>query len=228
MKKNISVVLASIAFVTSAFVANAKTMTFDFEEGAFGTYWFDMTASEDGPNINLNFSSENDVVITGNYSLGPADYDDRDKNHAGTLHVRSIPFYLDGSGDLTWNAMAGHASALAPELGTGDMTLNVLGIALTRVSDGERVLSAAINTQTTATITAGSFTAAQLLPFVGESGETWTLDAYDRYAESLGTGNGWESLNLDDIVVPGFLVPEPASIMLCLLGLFGLVMRRKR
>lgn len=210
--------LSATLLCSTAEPARGATISLDFEEGAFGTNWFNLSSGADLV-PNLGFSNAGEALQAGSWSLGPLPHGERDNPH-DQLHVRSLAFQLDGSGDLTVDLKGGRGGAQAPDLGTGTISSNVLGVALTRASDGARVLSAASTFQ--GTITTVTWDQATLQPFADEAGETWTLDIYDTRTEG-----GWAWLSVDSISVPG-VVPEPSTFALTALSLLGIARRRRK
>ena len=198
----------------------AATVVFDFEEGTFGTNWTNLSVGGDLV-PNLGFSNDGEALLSGSLSLGPLPHGERDNAH-DPLRVQSMPFFLDASGDLTFLTKGGTGGVIAPPLGVGAVPAGVQGMALTRASNGERVLSYAATHE--ATVTTITWTQAQLAPYVGQQ---MTLDVYDTRV------GGWGWFSVDDITVPGstMVIPEPSSIVLALLGALALVLfgwRRRR
>ena len=211
-----SCLLALTLWAGSLLPGQSATFIFDFEEGAFGTNWFNLSA---GPDTvpDMGFTNAGEALQAGSWSMGPLPHGERDNPH-DPLHVRSTAFTLDGSGDLTFGLKGGTGGVLAPDLGTGAISNGVQGIALRRVSDGERVLNAAATFNGTTTIV--TWSQASLATYAAEGGETWTIDIYDTRSGS------WGWFSVDSITVPGALVPEPSSMALAAFG--GLLLLRRR
>jgi MYXO-CTERM domain-containing protein len=196
----------------------AATLSFDFEEGAFGTNWFNLSTGAD-LDPDLGFSNAGEALQAGSWSLGPIPHGSRDAAH-DFLHVRSAPFFLDGSGDLTFDLKGGTGGVLAPDLGTGVVSTGVQGVALTRVSNSERVLGAAATFR--GTINTITWNQATIAPYANEAGETWTLDVYDTRSGS------WGWFSMDTVSIPGQVVPEPSTPLFAALGILGLITGRRR
>lgn len=159
----------------------------------------DRTAGEDGPHQNMVFSSPE--------------------------------FFLDGSGDLTFQLHGGwgngefeattfysNLSDIPNAMSTDvDDDAGRQYVALRRVSDGayliNRQRSSAANSWETQTITAAELSALN-------QSVAYQLDLIE-------TGHGsWGHTEIDDVSIPGTLVPEPGA--LSLLGAAGLLALRRR
>ena len=231
-KKSGSVSALAFMALVSAGTLNAATLVFDFNEGAFGTNWFDLSPA--GSNQMMFTQDSNYLNNTGaagsEWALGPGSYNDRDATQPGLLHVRSIAFAL-AAGDLTLEFEGGHETTVAPTLGTtalttANVTPNTMGFALTRVSDGNRVFAQRIG-QRTNNLQTLTVLAADLATFA-DGTTLYTLDFYEsRDDVTFGTSGGWESFAIDNISVP-VAVPEPGSLALVGLGGLGLILRRRR
>lgn len=147
------------------------------------------------------------------------------------LVFSSPAFFLDGSGPLTFqlhggtgvgDAQAATFYSSLSNIPVGDSTADANGrqyVALRRVSDGAYLLNGQRPAQNNDWVTV-SFSQAQLAPFV-LAGVSYQLDLIET------RHGGWGHTEIDDVSIPGVLVPEPAAMGL--LGLAGMVvLRRKR
>lgn len=144
------------------------------------------------------------------------------------LIFSSPAFYLDGSGDLTFDLKSGTQGTPygnISEIPDADTTgSGVLGGGLRRVSDGAYVLTAQRG-GSGGTWVLKTFTQTQLAPYVGTSGNNadgYQLDMWDTYH------GGWGHLEIDDVSIPGYEVPEPATLALLTLGGVATLLGRKR
>ena len=117
---------------------DSAPLRWGFEEGTFYPYWELVSAGV--PNFAVKKHCFLDA-FSGTYQLCSAYPWDRRENTHGLLHVKSVPFVL-GMGDLTFEANGGDATV--PEMPRSTFPLasdgeGVLGVALTRLSDGSRL-----------------------------------------------------------------------------------------
>jgi hypothetical protein len=124
-------------------------------------------------------------------------------NHLNTLWLRSPQFTLDGSGDLTAQMARGRAHGSVPTDDqsvpyVADGTTGWKGVLLRRVSDGTFVLAKPRTSEGDTMVTV-TFTAAELAPFVGVN---CTLDLINSER------GGWGWLSMDNVSIPGALVPS--------------------
>jgi len=162
----------------------------------------------------------------GRYAKEPPGKTEDGQHH--NLIFSSPAFYLDGSGDLTFDLKSGtHGTPYGniSEIPDADTTSGgVLGVGLRRVSDGAYVLTAQRGSSG-GTWVLKTFTQAQLTPYVGTGGSNsagYQLDMFDTYH------GGWGHLEIDDVSIPGYPVPEPATLALLGLGGLGMLIGRKR
>jgi len=162
-----------------------------FEQGTLAPFWMLMTPG--------NMPT---LAVTRNCFLGPHSglyqlcsaypWPRRNTTH-GLLHVQSAPFVL-GAGELSWQMNGGDITTKDLPAGTLDMAINglgALGVALSRASDGYRVLTTRAHSGKY--WTTERWTAAQLAPYVGEK---MTLDVYDYRS------GPWAWLAVDTFVIP--------------------------
>ena len=129
-------------------------------------------------------------------------------HHRNTLWLRSPEFRLDGSGDLTFELLAGTGAGAAPTadsavpFAAGDIdATGWIGLCLRDVTTGAFVLSAQRSNRDFNHWQSLAFTAAQLAKL--PESHTYTLDL-------LVTGMGiWSWVGLDNVCIPGVL--EPAT-----------------
>lgn len=196
----VAVVSSVVVLAWAVVPSGAAVMTWDFEGGSFAPNW---TLLSSGPDRDPDFAVLSTIsppgVPQGTYALASSDpYASRDLPHDPLL-VRSDRFQLDSSGPLTFVLGAGASGAVPTGAGPAN---GVQGVALRRVSDGNRVLTAAANfANSTATIT---WTAAQLAPYVGQE---FTIDVIDT------RNGGWGWMIADDFSVPGARTGEPRTVI---------------
>jgi hypothetical protein len=123
-------------------------------------------------------------------------------NHLNTLWLRSSQFTLDASGNLTVQMARGrvHGSAPANDASvaySANSSTGWKGVALRRVSDGAFVLAKPRTSEGDTMITV-TFTAAELASYVGVN---CTLDLINS------ENGGWGWLSMDNVSIPGTLVP---------------------
>jgi hypothetical protein len=219
-----ALLLAACCCLLPAFVRGA--LVADFDGGVLPEGWLNLSP---GPDRNPNWAV---VSVLEGVPAGPqagthalfsgvatgGEY--RDSPH-DLLLVRSVPFFLDGSGPLTLYAIAGAAGyngySYAPTLGTDPIAFGTLGVALRSPSTGERVLAMRTTNQNANVWTLFQFSEADLAPYVGRQ---FTLDIIDYYY------GGWGAFGVDTIVIPGVL-PEPASAATATLLAVALLARRR-
>ena len=136
-------------------------------------------------------------AFSGDYQLCTAfPWEERGRNH-GVLHVRSVPFTL-GYGDLTFQANGGDKTVPPMVNSTYPVAVygeGTLGIALTRVTDDYRVLSAPVRSRRF--WLQGGWKADELLPFYGEK---FVIDIYDYRCCD------WGWLAVDAFVIPALFI----------------------
>ena len=169
---------------------DSAPLRWGFEEGTFYPYW--TLVSLGVPNFAVKKHCYLDA-FSGTYQLCSAYPWTRRENTHGLLHVKSVPFVL-GAGDLTFEANGGDATV--PEMPRSTFPLvsqgeGVLGVALTRVSDGSRLAVKPIRARRHWE-TLG-WTRDELEPFRGDK---FTLDVYDYRA------GDWGWVAVDNFVVP--------------------------
>ena len=169
---------------------DSAPLRWGFEEGTCYPYWALVSAGM--PNFAVKKHCFLDA-FSGTYQLCSAYPWDRRENTHGLLHVKSVPFVL-GMGDLTFEANGGDATV--PEMPRSTFPLasdgeGVLGVALTRISDGSRLAVKPIRARRHWE-TLG-WTGAELEGFRGEK---FTLDVYDYRA------GDWGWVAVDNFVVP--------------------------
>ena len=123
-------------------------------------------------------------------------------NHLNTLWLRSSQFTLDASGNLTVQMARGrvHGSVPANDASvaySANSSTGWKGVALRRVSDGAFVLAKPRTSEGDTMITV-TFTAAELASYVGVN---CTLDLINS------ENGGWGWLSMDNVSIPGTLVP---------------------
>ena len=169
---------------------DSAPLQWGFEEGTFFPYW--ELRSVGMPNFVVKKHCYLDPHA-GQYQLCSAyPWDKRNMTH-GLLHVRSVPFVL-GMGALTFEANGGDTTVPEMPMSTFPIASNgegILGVALTRLSDGSRVAVKPIRARRHWE-TLG-WTAEELS---GMRGEKFTLDIYDFRA------NEWGWAAVDTFVVP--------------------------
>ena len=169
---------------------DSAPLQWGFEEGTFFPNW--MLVSSGMP----NFVVKKHCYLhphSGVYQLCSAyPWDKRNLTH-GLLHVRSVPFVL-GIGDLTFEANGGDSTVPDMPKSTFPLASNgegILGVALTRLSDGSRMQVKPIRARRHwETLGWGADELAAM------RGEKFTLDIYDYRAGDW----GWASV--DTFVVP--------------------------
>ena len=150
-----------------------------------------------------------------------------------TQLAHSPVFYLDGSGDMTWQMFGTPSPASAPtsltSAGIGPGALpgaGFMGMALRDVATDTYVLWSAWpgSTFAPAAFTDMSFTAAELLPYAND-GKAYTLDFIDNDKAPVADDH-W--VTLGGASIPGTAsVPEPTAALLGGLGLLSLLRRRR-
>ena len=169
---------------------DSAPLRWGFEEGTFYPYW--ELVSSGMPNFAVKKHCYLDA-FSGRYQLCSAyPWNKREMTH-GLLHVRSVPFVL-GIGDLTFEANGGDSTVPDMPRSTFPLASNgegILGVALTRLSDGSRMAVRPIRARRHWE-TLG-WTGAELEAMRGEK---FTLDVYDYRA------NDWGWAAVDNFVVP--------------------------
>ena len=237
--KNISRTSASI--LTSSIVATIALLA-GSAQAAIIIYTFPNLGSPTGANMQ-GWTS----VFPGNGDLW-ADYTGYfgggtpvDGGHLGdgfedweTQLAHSPVFYLDGSGDMTWQMFGTASPASTPtsltSAGIGSTALvgtGFMGVALRDVATDTYVLWSAWPGTVFAPVAAfsdASFTTAQLTPYAND-GRAYTLDFIDN-SKAPGAGDNW--VTLGGATIPGAAaVPEPTTAVLGGLGLLALLRRRR-
>jgi hypothetical protein len=220
--------LFGIASILTTTTAAPAAIFWGFEEGDFGTYWFNLSPGPDrAPDIMIFTGTAEGgyKARSGSYFLTTANYGRED--YHDPLIARSVPFVLDGGAPLTFYYAGGKSDSdarfpnvVAPPLGTGPIPIDVMGIALRDYYTGERVLSTRFTSGNAGFYTLITWSQAVLAPFVGR---VFTLDIYDTYG---GEGHGWAHFAVDDITIPGHL-PEPAAAASALVCGMLLLSRRR-
>ena len=169
---------------------DSAPLRWGFEEGTFYPFW--ELVSSGMPNFAIKKHCYLDA-FSGRYQLCSAyPWDKRNVTH-GLLHVRSVPFVL-GMGDLTFEANGGDSTVPDMPRSTFPLASNgegILGVALTRLSDGSRLAVRPIRARRHwETLGWTSDELAQM------RGEKFTLDVYDYRASDW----GWAAV--DAFVVP--------------------------
>jgi hypothetical protein len=161
-----------------------------FEEGTLAPYWSLLTEGLPTLAVTRRCLLE---AHSGEFQLCSAyPWPRRNATH-GLLHVRSVPFVL-GAGDLTWQMNGGDATTPQLPRGTLDMAINgegVLGVTLSRASDGYRVLGQPARAERFWALQ--RWPAATLAPHVGEK---FVIDVFDYRCCS------WGWLAVDSFVIP--------------------------
>ncbi|MCY2994470.1 MAG: hypothetical protein NTY19_42380 [Planctomycetota bacterium] len=131
-------------------------------------------------------------------------------HHRNTLWLRSPEFHLDGSGDLTFQLLAGKGGGAAPAtdssvpFAAGDIeTRGWIGVCLRDATTGAFVLSASRSNRDFKDWQQLRFTAAQLA----------TLNQIPAYTlDLLVTDTGiWSWVGLDNVVIPAILCTSPTD-----------------
>ncbi|MEI6604978.1 MAG: Ig-like domain repeat protein [Verrucomicrobiota bacterium] len=163
-------------------------LTYDFSDGLQG--WTQIYAGGNNGN----------VWNSGGKYLGNWNDDS-----ANTYLARSPEFQLLGSGNLTFQLAGGQSPLAAPAVAPSAIPQSAVqnngfaGAALRNVATDTYVLSARRNGSSDQWQT-GTFTAAQLAPFVGD-GNMYTLDYIDY------NKGGWGWTVLDNVSIPGAILP---------------------
>jgi hypothetical protein len=162
-----------------------------FEEGTLAPHWA-LLASGGMPTLQVTRTCLL-PAHSGDFQLCSAyPWPRRNATH-GLLHVRSGPFVL-GPGELTWQMAGGDASTPPLPRGSLDMAINgegSLGVALSRASDGYRVLSTPARSERF--WARQRWDATTLAPYVGQ---TFVLDVFDYRCCN------WGWLAVDSFVIP--------------------------
>ena len=165
-----------------------------FEEGTFAPFWF--LRSTGMPNFAIRKHCYLDAH-SGAFQLCSAyPWQRKELNH-GLLHVQSVPFTL-GKGDLTYESNGGDQTVPPMPDPREDMQLRgegTLGVALTRLRDGRRVLQKPVRSRRF--WVTNTWEAAELEPFLGEK---FRIDVYDYRCCS------WGWMALDSFTIPAFAV----------------------
>ena len=176
------------------FEYDSVPLRWGFEEGTLAPFWG--ARSVGVPNFAVVKHCFLDA-FSGDYQLCTAfPWEERGRNH-GVLHVRSVPFTL-GYGDLTFQANGGDKTVPPMVNSTYPVAVygeGTLGIALTRVTDDYRVLSAPVRSRRF--WLQGGWKADELLPFYGEK---FVIDIYDYRCCD------WGWLAVDAFVIPALFI----------------------
>ena len=169
---------------------DSAPLRWGFEEGSFYPYWSLISAGV--PNFAVKKHCYLDS-FSGTYQLCSAYPWDRRENTHGLLHVKSVPFVL-GIGGLTFEANGGDTTV--PEMPKSTFPLasdgeGVLGVALTRVSDGSRLAVKPIRSRRHWETLGWTSEELELM-----RGEKFTLDVYDYRA------GDWGWIAVDNFIVP--------------------------
>ena len=114
------------------------------------------------------------------------------------LIARSPSFKITGS-PITFESAGGNLSSLAPNLGTGDYSSQVMGVALVRASDGARVASVRTGSQDVApTMRSNTLDTTDYV----DDGTDYYLEAVDTFS------GGWGFIEWDTFSIPGTLPPQ--------------------
>lgn len=126
-------------------------------------------------------------------------------DHGATRFGRSPEFYLDGSGDLTFQLRGGESPLAAPDLPPAQIPASSIdnggfaGVALRDVADDIYIMSKRRTGNDNTVWQANSFTAAELAPYAN-NGKRYTLDYIDY---NRGT---WGWTYLDNVSLPAKMV----------------------
>lgn len=167
-----------------------EPLRWGFEEGTFEPFW--QLHSSGMP----NFAVRKDCFLppnSGRYQLCSAYPLERRELVHGLLHVRSVPFVL-GDGDLTFRSNGGEVGVPAMPRATEELAAvgeGSLGVALTRVRDGYRVLT--LPTRSRRFWMREMMNSTQLRDYVGEK---FVLDIIDYRCCDF----GW--MAVDSFIVP--------------------------
>jgi hypothetical protein len=170
-------------------------------------------------------SGQGQNALSGSNWLGQVDGSNRDGNTASMLALSPF-FRVDGSGNpIVMNVEGGNNGSTAPT--------NISAIGTTLVASGGgwqgvALLDQAGNVLETAQRSTdnNSYQALQLSTVGLNPSASYQVALIDTFS------GGWGWVAMDDVSIPGTLVPEPSSIValvgLCGMGLIGLIRYRRR
>jgi hypothetical protein len=211
----------------SCFVPSAKAqLVFDFDT-AGGDNGQDLDGWTDTRGLS-------DDVIYGTVPEGGrgADRANGEDGQHQNLIFSSPQFFLNGSGDLTLKLNGGEGIGDNPattfynnisEIPNAQSTADANGrqyVALRRVSDGAYLLNIQRNGEGNEW-QLQTVSAATLAPFVSPT-VAYQLDLIET------RHGGWGHTEIDDVSIPGVLVPEPGTIGVLAVGAAGLLAGRRR
>jgi hypothetical protein len=193
---------------------------------------FDSPAGDDGAETQgwIHTRGGPSVPVAGGRgaSVGGGSLPGQEDGPHPNLVFSSPAFFLDGSGDLTFQLKGGEGKGDVPtttffgnlsEIPAGESTTDGFQyVALRRVSDGAYLLNAQRSVQDN-TWEPGMFTQAQLAPLM-QPGVGYQLDLIET------RHGGWGHTEIDDVSIPGVPVPEPTSLAAATLA--GLLLLRRR
>lgn len=221
--------VAAIAALGLFAVPASAQLTFNFDDGT-NQGW---TVVSSSANITFGVTDQPAVGLpaaqSGTYQVAPIPFGERDNAHS-LLVFRSPEFFFNGTGDLSGYLTGGQGNGMSQgtpvtnsnlyPASSSDDANSFQGFILREAVSGNIVGSAQKSAQGDAWEQI-IIPAAVLAPLVND-GVAYTVDLVD-YKHG-----GWGWVAADTIVIPGALVPEPASATLILGALFGLAARRRR
>ncbi len=167
-----------------------------------GSAWIDLAANATtSTGTLLPASGNNGLFVPNNNAVWVSGSTD---HHLNTLWLRSPPFYLNGTGDLTVQLAKGIAKTTAP---ANDLAVPFAaitgggwkGVALRRVSDGVFILNQPRDVGNDDTFRTVTFTQAELATLDFNAAYTLELINSDR--------GSWGWLTMDNVSIPGAATP---------------------